>query len=353
MVNTRLTGVLLLVLFLVFSCTKKDNTAFEKRFAAYKALFIENGRVIDSGNNNVSHSEGQGYGLLFSVAASDKATFDALWQWTQRTLQRDDKLFSWRFSPCEYNDKRCIDDPNNASDGELLIAWALLRAFEKWGDSQYRSEALSIVSSVEKKLIVSNKTHTVLLPGEFGFRDDTSIQLNLSYWVFPAITAIAEYSDNEQLWYSLYTSGVSLLKASQFTAHKLPSDWVRLSGENVSLDNVLSPEYGFNAVRVPLHLAWSSSFMKNDQHAMQLLSPYFKWWEQSPTPATINLTTGEKASYALTPGMNAIKKAVSMILNGKSSTQANMAWPSFSRRTDYYSASLTMLSMLAVMDADL
>lgn len=353
MVNARLTGLFLLVVLLVSSCSTQDNLAFEKRFAAFKALFIEDGRVIDSGNNNVSHSEGQGYGMLFAVAASDKVTFDALWHWTKQTLQRDDNLFSWRFRPCESNNKRCIDDPNNASDGELLIAWALLRAYEKWGDSSYKNDATAIVAAVEEKLIVTRGTYTVLLPGEFGFTDANSVQLNLSYWVFPAISTIAQYSNSKAQWESLFSSGISLLQESQFSSHKLPSDWLRLEeGNVVSLNNVLSPEYGFNAVRVPLHLAWSASFMKDSGQAEQLLSPYFKWWAQSTVPATLNLNTGESANYGLTPGMTAIKTAVTSIVHNEDvQLTHDEAWPSFSRKTDYYSASLTMLSMLAVMDS--
>jgi Endoglucanase Y len=79
-------------LCVLMSCTTKDDSEFKAQFMAYKALFIDGGRVIDTGNGDVSHSEGQGYGMLFAIAADDKATFDALWQWTKSTLMRKDGL---------------------------------------------------------------------------------------------------------------------------------------------------------------------------------------------------------------------------------------------------------------------
>jgi len=34
----------------------------------------------------ISHSEGQGYGMLLAVAADDRPTFDLLWGWTRAQL---------------------------------------------------------------------------------------------------------------------------------------------------------------------------------------------------------------------------------------------------------------------------
>ena len=110
LIKWRWFQALLVCLFMISGCTQQDNNAFKRQFIAFNALFIDGGRVVDTGNNSVSHSEGQGYGLLFAVHADEQQTFDALWAWTRDTLQREDTLFHWRFSPCASNDKRCIDD---------------------------------------------------------------------------------------------------------------------------------------------------------------------------------------------------------------------------------------------------
>ena len=352
MVDIMLRGLVVLLLMLLASCSTQKDMTFSLKFAAYKALFIDEGRVVDTGNGNVSHSEGQGYGMLFAVQANDKETFDSLWQWTQQVLQRNDGLFSWRYRPCDTRDSRCIDDPNNASDGEILIAWALLRASEQWDNTIYKNAAINIIKGVEDKLIKRSNDLTLLLPGEFGFEDEESIQLNLSYWVFPALLDLKKYSDEPDTWQSLYDSGQTLLQHMQFSKYRLPSDWVRFETatqtqrhleERLTLQNVISSEYGFNAVRIPLHLAWSLDVVKQDES--QLFSPYIAWWQQGNVPATVSLTSGNTANYEMTQGMVAIRGAVKKILQ-----EEPVEWPDINRRTDYYSASLTLLSMLAVMD---
>ncbi|MEG3766342.1 glycosyl hydrolase family 8 [Alteromonas sp. 14N.309.X.WAT.G.H12] len=340
----------LVLIMLLSACSKSQNSEFATAFITYKALFIDHGRVVDSGNENVSHSEGQGYGMLFSVAADDKATFDNLWTWTKSTLQKESGLFSWRYRPCPSQDRTCIDDVNNASDGELLIAWALLRGAKKWHQTSYQDEARIIIQAVEKRLLVADENHTFLLPGEYGFNDGSSensldnLQLNLSYWVFPALLEMARYSQHPERWQSLFDSGVVLMAKAQFTAHRLPPDWLRYQQSEVTLNKVILPVYGFNAVRIPLHIVWAGEAISQTERR-QLLAPFRLWWEQADTPATLNLITEERATYPMTAGMRAVTEAVRCLTEEHVPT-----WPKMDRNMDYYSASLTMLSMLAVAD---
>src|SRR5690606_11650664 len=56
----------------------------------------EDGRVIDTANNGISHSESQGYGLVLSALADDQPTFERIWTFTSTQLMvRDDGLASW------------------------------------------------------------------------------------------------------------------------------------------------------------------------------------------------------------------------------------------------------------------
>ena len=60
-------------------------------WATFKARFMDaSGRIVDNGNGGISHSEGQGYGLLFAVGANDRDGFDRLLRWTEATLARPD-----------------------------------------------------------------------------------------------------------------------------------------------------------------------------------------------------------------------------------------------------------------------
>ena len=163
------------------------------QWEAYKRAFITaQGRVVDTGNGDISHSEGQGYGMLLAVAANDRAAFDLIWGWTRANLMvRPDALFAWRW---EANARPAVADFNDAADGDILIAWALSEAGEAWRDAAYRVAARRTATDVAHKLIVKGAVlASLLLPGTVGFsakdRRDGPVA-NLSYWVFPAFARL-------------------------------------------------------------------------------------------------------------------------------------------------------------------
>ncbi len=61
---------------------------------AYKARFVTNtGRVVDTANDLISHSEGQGYAPAAAVAANDRPDLRSYLTWTRANLMvRDDQL---------------------------------------------------------------------------------------------------------------------------------------------------------------------------------------------------------------------------------------------------------------------
>ena len=73
----------------------------EAAWRAYRARFItDQGRLVDTANGQISHSEGQGYGMLLAVAAGDRVSFERIWGWTRANLMvRGDELQAWRWSP--------------------------------------------------------------------------------------------------------------------------------------------------------------------------------------------------------------------------------------------------------------
>lgn len=119
------------------------DTAWER----YKARFMmPDGRIIDTANGNVSHTEGQGFAMLLAVANNDRPAFDKLWQWTDNTLRnKSNGLFYWRYNPVAPDP---IADKNNASDGDTLIAWALLRAQKQWQDKRYAIASDAITAAL-------------------------------------------------------------------------------------------------------------------------------------------------------------------------------------------------------------
>jgi endoglucanase len=304
---------------------------------AFVARFVlPEGRVADTGNNGISHSEGQGYGMVMATAFDDRATFDRLWQWSRANLQvRDDHLFAWKWEP----DAAKATDLNSASDGDILIAWGLLRASERWNDPAYRTAALEILDDIRDRLIVDTALGKTLLPGPQGFVRDDAVVLNPSYWVFPAFRDFASKHD-AALWSAVIDSGRVLIGQAQFGDAGLPPDWVELAGKDLRLPKGFEPVFGFNAIRVPLYAVWGGL-----GDADSLNGPVRGWWsghDGAPfIPATVDLATGHAAPYGLSSG----GRAVSVLIRFGDRSQTMM--PSLGEADDYYSATLILLSKIA------
>ena len=164
-------------------CLAAAGCAVDADWPAFKRGFVEeDGRVVDTGQDRVSHSEGQGFAMLLAVHHGDRPAFDRLWHWTRARLQvRGDSLFAWRWDP------RSGVTLNNASDGDLLLAWALVRAGEKWNAPEYTAAGRRIAADIRAKLLRRTAHGLVLIPALEEFDKPEGLTVNLSYWVFPAI----------------------------------------------------------------------------------------------------------------------------------------------------------------------
>jgi endo-1,4-beta-D-glucanase Y len=304
---------------------------------AFKARFISPaGRVVDNANKNISHSEGQGYGMLLAVAANDRATFDLLWQWSQTQLGRDDGLFAWKWDP---NSTPHVVDANDASDGDLLIAWALAEAGEHWPGSPYTTASAEIARAISKTLVIDSDFGPVLIPGSVGFdagsRRDAPV-VNLSYWVFPAFWRL-QYIAPEGPWAALAKSGAALVSSARFGASGLPSDWISIHGAPRPADGYATT-FGFDAVRIPLYFLWGGMGTK------ARLAPYAALWtDQTSPPRRIDVLSNEALDPMASKGYLAIAALVRCADSGaKLPTDLTGADVDF-----YYPTTLRALTLIA------
>ncbi len=309
----------------------------------FKDRFLDaSGRVIDTGNANISHSEGQGYGMLLAAAFNDRAAFDRMWQWTQDHLRRaDDQLFSWRYQP---EDGGKVDDPNNASDGDLLIAWALVRAAQRWEVYEYQQSAAQIVGDFFRLAVVESDLGLQMLPGLMGFQREDGLLLNPSYAVFPAYEELRTVFPTER-WDDLDAGGRRLLGVARFGDSALNPNWTTVGPLALSLPTDKPPVSGYDAIRVPLHVAWAGP-------NPSLLTRYTDFWEAQPAdkplPAELNLRDGELGPHPMLPGMEAIAKFATASQRGTALTVADI--PPLLGDEPYFSASLKLLTKLAIRD---
>jgi endoglucanase len=301
------------------------------------------GRVVDTGNRNISHSEGQGYGLLLAEAFDDRPTFDKLLGWTRATLLRPEGLHAWRFRPGGVG----VDDQNNATDGDLYIGWALLRAAQRWGRGTYGQMALTLGQAISERLVLPVQGRTLLLPGVRGFADGAKVLINPSYYAFPALQAFGQAS-GDAVWQRLADDGVKLLREARFGRWGLPADWVELPrGESAGpvMAAGRPPRFSYDAVRVPLHLAWAGM---TEEPALDAATRFWSETNGTAPPAWTDLRTGQLGGELATSGMAAIAAVSAGSRRGRVNSQG---LPKVAQARDYYAAALTLLARLAANEA--
>jgi endoglucanase len=315
-----------------------------RAWQVFKSRFVlADGRVVDTGNRGVSHSEGQGWGLLCAERCDDQAGFDLLLGWTRQALRRQgDHLHAWRQVP---GVAQAVSDRNNASDGDLFIAAALLSAARRWDEPAYAAAGTAIARDVLRLLLRRVAGLTVLLPGLNGFEEADSVIINPSYYAFPAIRLLAR-AVPDPAWLRLVADGVGLLRAARFGRWGLPPDWLalRLSDGAASLPPTRPPRFSYDAIRVPLYLAWAGL----GEEAPVTAALHF-WNDRGHPylPAWTDLGSNRISPYPASLGIEALRHAVSL-----RSGQFDLATdkPQIDERDDYYSAILKILSMIAICD---
>jgi endo-1,4-beta-D-glucanase Y len=308
----------------------------------YRARFVsDKGRVVDTANGMISHSEGQGYGMLLAVAGRDRAGFERIWNWTRANLMvRDDQLIAWRWEP---NARPAVADMNNATDGDILVAWALAEAAEQWSDTSYRVAARRIAVEVGRKVIV-NKTKfgSILLPAISGFaaedRKDGPV-LNLSYWVFPAFSRLHLVAP-EINWAGVTQSGLDLLAASRFGPMGLPTEWVSASGGEMRPAEGFPAQFSYNSIRIPLYLAWAG--VGGREH----YAPFVNMWngqERGPLFA-VEAPSGRKVQSMTETGYTSI---AALTLCAANSAPLPREFHVPAPNENYYPSTLHLLSLVA------
>jgi endoglucanase len=296
----------------------------------YKDRFVTSeGRVVDNANGGISHSEGQGYAMLIAERLGDRPTFEAIWRWTQSNLLvRGDGLAAWRWSPQVPH----VADHNNATDGDLLLAWALAEASDRWHVSEYKRSAGQIVQALAANVVIPSRFGPILLPGSTGFagkdQPDAPV-VNLSYWIFPAFKRLRAVS-NAIDWDALTATGKTLIGLSRFGSRRLPSNWISLAPAQPEPAHSFPAVFGYDAVRIPFYLAWGEP---NDRDLLKRFSPL--------DLSVIDVKTASSTEKLADPDYGAIANLVECV-----GSHSPVQWKAFHGEF-YYPATLYLLALIA------
>ncbi len=310
---------------------------------SYQETFISgDGRVVDFFQGSISHSEGQGYGLLLALMNGDRAAFDRIYRWTADNLQvRRDSLFAWSWGR-RPNGGWNVIDYNNASDGDILIAFALLKAADRWGHPPFREAALRVVRDIRTHLAISAPDFELIAPAYFGFNDPPGNTFNIGYLVLPAFAEFAK-ADEAAFWKRILADSLRLLEKAAFSRFKLPADWVALTNGQATIAAARSPFFGYEAIRAPLYIAWHGNGGR-----LAAFADYLHFVERAGyLPSRVNLVDGSVALEEAPAGFYAV-----MGLCAQRSGREELARKLFQDATskiareprDYYSNTLFLLA---------
>lgn len=306
----------------------------------YKRSFVgADGRVVDNVNGNISHSEGQGYGMILAFAAGDRETFERIYSFAKNNLRvRKDKLFAWRY---DERNSPAVSDKNNASDGDLLIAWALLEAANAGWNGAYKPAALDILRDLEKQIVYAKPVGKVLLPGGTGFVDKSgNVTVNPAYWIYPAMERVAALSGRE-IWTEVTETGMLLKRSLTPSFNGLVPDWITIfpAQGGIGLSTKMSAKYGYEAIRVPIYTMWSANIPAEFGAAIVKSSTNTR----TARMELYDLRSGAREDAFRDPGYSVINHLANCVVSGRklpvnAKTQIDI---------NYYPATLQLLSLVA------
>ena len=253
---------------------------------------------------------------------------------------RKDGLAAWKWDPAG---KGAVDT-NNATDGDVLIAWGLAEGARRFGRTDYRAAAERLAFAVGAHAVVAAKPFAYLLPGVAGFRAGDQPDgpvVNPSYWVFPAFATLQDLAPAVD-WATVRKGGLTLVEQSRFGAMNLPTDWESLAGPHPRPAAGFPPGFGYNAIRIPLYLALDGS-----GDARVVLRRFAGAWAQS-TPLA-GLLAGKDAAVTLPvrqPGYDLVL-AIARCASAGEAIPPEM----ISTRSDlYYPETLRLLAVIALQE---
>ncbi|WP_418593188.1 glycosyl hydrolase family 8 [Ponticoccus sp. (in: a-proteobacteria)] len=265
-------------------------------WSQWKAAYLaDDGRVVDNGNRGISHSEGQAYGLVLAQALGDRAAFDRIERWTRANLAvRSDGLLAWRWPV------RGPDDLRVASDGDLLRAWALLRATRDSGWRDHAEKLAQICRALVAECLVPDPRapdELLLRPALHMTATRDSVIVNPSYYMIRALIELGEATGADELLRTA-AHGERLLQDPDALR-----DWINVTPQGIEPAPDLSTAFGWDALRIPLYLFWSG---RADHAALEFAGTRFAAATLDRHVATVTDPSGRMLEQSDAAGFRAV-----------------------------------------------
>jgi len=232
------------------SSTRAAAARFLSRYVA------GDGRVIrhDQGGDIVS--EGQAHAMLIAEVAEQPAQVRTIWSWTSAVLGRPDGLFASHASGTGQ-----IEDPQSATDADILIAYALLRYAGPDQAALHRAgrRVAEAVLALESVTLPDGLSLPVAGPWAKASAPPT---VDPSYLMPGVFVALARLTGDDR-WNGAANASIATIDELTNGGRQTPPDWAQLSGgwlhAIANPDGGAGVQYGFDAARLPIWFATACS----------------------------------------------------------------------------------------------
>ena len=211
-----------------------------------------------------------------------------------------------------------------------------------YGD-QYRREAQAILADLKPLTRASHEGNVWMQPAQYGFGPENNGGkpiINLSYWVFPALDRLSSLTGDHH-WRGASEDGKVWLDRALTDAKMLPSDWSVIDFQSGALEPAvkMGTSYSYNAVRIPLHLAWAA---RPDDNFLRHF--HAAWVRRGVRLSQWDAVDGRELKPFVGQGYESIAALLDCVVEGH-------RFPTHLRsKLDglYYSASLQLFSIIAI-----
>jgi endoglucanase len=178
-----------------------------------------------------------------------------------------------------------------------------------------------------------------LLPGVEGFVKIGHVVVNPSYYAFPMIRQLS-LAFPSPVWAQLEQNGVRMISEAKFGKWSLPSDWlqVRRADGAVSMAESFPQRFSYDALRIPLFLAWSGL-------APDTTRAISRFWSDGcgAEPSYADLKSGVVMGHFTLLGA----KSIARLIASSGVERDSLAFDQIAPTDSYYSSSLHLLTRIA------
>jgi endo-1,4-beta-D-glucanase Y len=283
---------------------------------SYKQHIIDpQGRVVDHSAQDRTTSEGQAYGMFFSLVANDRPEFDKLLEWTQANLAGGDltlHLPAWIWGKNPDGSWHALDQ-NPAADADLWIAYDLMEAGRLWHEPRYSKLGTLLATRIAQQEVASVPgIGTTLLSGPVGFHPNANTWLLNPSYLPPSLLVYFAKAAPGAPWRAVLESLHPLL--AQGSGAGFAMDWVSAgtgirpsqTPAQLASGTLDKPPIGsYDAIRVYLWLGIADPSTPGVQALLPLVSGMGEYLKAHITPPEQVDSAGRVLSANAPPGFSA------------------------------------------------